>query len=196
MPLSFPTWGVCNPRGAVSYVRAFSALARVVARVRPEVIHCGKCLPEGFLGTALRGWTRIPFRCFVHGEELTLAATSRELTRLTRIVLNGAAGLIANSRHTRDMLVRQWQVPEDRVAVLHPGVDTTRFVSAPVDSAIRSRLGWANRRVVLTVGALQKRKGQDMLIRALPAIRARLPRRALFDHRRGVGARLSQQARR
>jgi phosphatidylinositol alpha-1,6-mannosyltransferase len=29
--------------------------------------------------------------------------------------------------------------------------------------------------VILTVGALQKRKGQDMLIRALPAIRARCP---------------------
>ena len=31
------------------------------------------------------------------------------------------------------------------------------------------------RRVVLTVGALQKRKGQDMMIRALPEIRARCP---------------------
>ncbi len=29
--------------------------------------------------------------------------------------------------------------------------------------------------MILTVGALQKRKGQDMLIRALPAIRARVP---------------------
>jgi phosphatidylinositol alpha-1,6-mannosyltransferase len=175
MPLSFPHWGVSNVRGAIRYVRAFVALARIIARVRPDTIHCGKCLPEGLLAVALSRWTRVPFRCFVHGEELTLAATSRELARLTRIVLNRASGLIANSRHTKEMLVRQWQVSEDRVAVLHPGVDTARFVPASEDSAARARLGWTSRRVVLTVGALQKRKGQDMMIRALPAIRARCP---------------------
>jgi phosphatidylinositol alpha-1,6-mannosyltransferase len=175
IPLSFPHWGVYHIGGAIRYVRAFAALVSIIARVRPDSIHCGKCLPEGLLATALWRWTRVPFRCFVHGEELTLAATSRELAHLTRIVLNRASGLIANSRHTKEMLVRQWQVPEDRVAVLHPGVDTTRFVPARNDAASRARLGWTNRRVVLTVGALQKRKGQDMMIRALPAIRARCP---------------------
>src|SRR5262249_56405909 len=61
------------------------------------------------------------------------------------------------------------------VTVRHPGVDTGGFVPAPPDPAARARLGWHGRRVILTVGALQKRKGQDMLIRALPAIRARCP---------------------
>jgi phosphatidylinositol alpha-1,6-mannosyltransferase len=59
--------------------------------------------------------------------------------------------------------------------VLYPGVDTTKFVPAPSDPQLRAQLGWSGRRVVLTVGALQKRKGQDMLIRALPAIRRRCP---------------------
>jgi len=58
---------------------------------------------------------------------------------------------------------------------MHPGVDTARFVPSPVDAEARQRLGWLNRRVILTVGALQKRKGQDMMIRALPALRARFP---------------------
>ena len=58
---------------------------------------------------------------------------------------------------------------------MHPGVDTSRFVPAPPRPEVRHRLGWTERRVMLTVGALQKRKGQDMLIRALPTIRARCP---------------------
>src|SRR4029453_2663396 len=40
---------------------------------------------------------------------------------------------------------------------------------------VRKELGRTGRQVVLTVGALQKRKGQDMMIRALPAIRRRCP---------------------
>lgn len=59
--------------------------------------------------------------------------------------------------------------------VLHPGVDTTRFVPAARDPTVREQLGWGNRPVVLTVGRLQKRKGHDMLIRALPAVRRRVP---------------------
>jgi phosphatidylinositol alpha-1,6-mannosyltransferase len=40
---------------------------------------------------------------------------------------------------------------------------------------VRARLGWGERRVVLTVGRLQKSKGQDMLVRALPALRRAVP---------------------
>jgi phosphatidylinositol alpha-1,6-mannosyltransferase len=59
--------------------------------------------------------------------------------------------------------------------VLHPGVDASVFVPAGRDETARARLGWTSRRVILTVGALQKRKGQDMMIRALPDIARRCP---------------------
>src|SRR5207253_1599340 len=62
-----------------------------------------------------------------------------------------------------------------RTVVMYPGVDTGKFVPAAPDTAVRARLGWEGRRVVLTVGALQKRKGQDMMIRALPLIRKVCP---------------------
>jgi phosphatidylinositol alpha-1,6-mannosyltransferase len=54
-------------------------------------------------------------------------------------------------------------------------VDTQRFVPASRDETVRRRLGWDGRTVLLTVGRLQKRKGHDMLIRALPAIRQSVP---------------------
>jgi phosphatidylinositol alpha-1,6-mannosyltransferase len=162
-------------RSGPQYARALFELWKVVSRVRPDAIHCGKCLPEGLLASVFKRLHGIPFHCFVHGEELTLAGTSSELTRLTRRVLRGASRVIANSHHTKQILLKTWHVPEDVVVVVHPGVDTTRFVPAPVDPAARARLGWSNRRVVLTVGALQKRKGQDMLIRALSTIRVRCP---------------------
>jgi phosphatidyl-myo-inositol dimannoside synthase len=175
LPLSFRNWGISNPRAALQYGRATRLISRLIRDVRPEVIHCGKCLPEGFIASLMKRRHGTSFACFVHGEELTLAATSRELSWLTRRVLRDAAHVIANSAHSK-MLLRNWGLADDKVTVMHPGVDTSRFVPSSADVEARKRLGWLDRTVILTVGALQKRKGQDMMIRALPAIRARFPR--------------------
>jgi phosphatidylinositol alpha-1,6-mannosyltransferase len=48
-------------------------------------------------------------------------------------------------------------------------------VPAAPDADVRRQLGWQDRSVLLTVGRLQKRKGQDQLITALPAIRRIIP---------------------
>jgi phosphatidylinositol alpha-1,6-mannosyltransferase len=175
IPLRFSGWGLSHPRSGLQYIRAFMQIRRALLESRPDVIHCGKCLPEGLLAVMIKATWGIPFVTYVHGEELTLAHTSRELTGLTRKVLREASTVIANSHHTKQILVKDWSVPDDRLVVMHPGVDVTRFAPAPMNAAVRARLGWANRRVLLTVGALQRRKGQDMMIRALPAIRARCP---------------------
>lgn len=123
----------------------------------------------------VRAVTGVPYALYIHGEEMNTASTSRELTWLARRVLSGARFLIANSRNTERILREEWQVPPERIHVLHPGVDTLRFVPAPCDETVRSRLGWGTRPVVLTVGRLQKRKGHDQLIAALPAVRRHAP---------------------
>ncbi|VEG56290.1 group 1 glycosyl transferase [Mycolicibacterium aurum] len=61
-----------------------------------------------------------------------------------------------------------------------PGVDTDRFVPDEVARAeLRARYRLGSRPVVVCVSRLVPRKGQDMLIRALPAIRQRVPGAAL-----------------
>jgi phosphatidyl-myo-inositol dimannoside synthase len=175
LPLRLPSWGVLSRKGGTAFFSALRALRKLVRQTKPSVLHCGKCLPEGFLAWTLRKWGGPPYWCYAHGEELTLARTSRELAWLTRRVLRGASGLVANSRHTRELLINDWGVHPDAVHVLHPGMNAAAFVPAEPDGAVRAELGWTGRRVVLTVGALQKRKGQDHLIRALPKLLERYP---------------------
>jgi phosphatidylinositol alpha-1,6-mannosyltransferase len=175
VPLRFIDWGISDPRAGVQYARSFLRLSRLVARIRPDVIHCGKCLPEGLLASIIKLRQGTPFSCFAHGEELTLAETSLELRWLTRHVAVRARSIVANTSHTKKILIRTAGVLDDRVLVLPPGVDATLFKPAPPDPIVRARLGWTNRRVVLTVGALVQRKGQDMMIRALPEVRRHCP---------------------
>jgi phosphatidylinositol alpha-1,6-mannosyltransferase len=175
MPLMFRSWGISNPRSLWDYLRAVRQLRQLVRREQIGMIHCGRCLPEGLIARILKLWRGTPYCCYVHGEEMNYASGSRELACLARWVLRDATFLIANSRNTESILRDQWDVPPERIQVLHPGVDIERFVPAERNPAERERLGWGDRPVVLTVGRLQKRKGHDQMIRALQSVRRSIP---------------------
>ncbi len=175
MPLSLPSWGLLDSRARRGHRLLRQRVGRIIHEEQVTALHCGKCLPEGLVGMwfwLIRG---ISYTCYVHGEELTLAEGSRELRWLTRVVLRHASRVIANSHNTRQLLVERWMADSGKVVVLHPGVDTTRFVPARLERGVRMSLGWGTRPVVLTVGRLQARKGHDRMIEALPAIRKSVP---------------------
>jgi phosphatidylinositol alpha-1,6-mannosyltransferase len=101
--------------------------------------------------------------------------SSRQLRWMTGVVLRRARRVIANSQSTRHILEEQWRLPAERVRVVHPGVDTRQFVPARSAPEVRHRLGWGTRPVVLTVARLQRRKGQDQMIRAIGQVAAQVP---------------------
>lgn len=175
IPLTLSSWGVKSWSGLQGYRRALSALKPLLKANNVSMVHCGRVLPEGVMARWLSLTRGISYLCFVHGEDVTTARYSRELTWLVARVLKKATVLIVNSQNTARILRDDWHVPDAKIRVLHPGVDTKRFVPVPKDSQVRADLGWHDRKVLLTVGRLQKRKGHDNLIRALPKIRESHP---------------------
>jgi len=170
-----PEWGVRSFAGLRDYWRNVRQIKRMIRRHNVTRIHCARCLPEGVVGAAIKKLTRTPYVCYVHGEDINTAMNSREHAMLVRYVLKHTDYCIANSRNTAKLLAQNWNCPQERVHILHPGVDTSRFIPAARCELVRGKLGWADRPVVLTVGRLQRRKGHDMLIRALPQITATAP---------------------
>jgi len=175
LPLSLSEWGLLSLRGLSGYAGMVRHVRRLIRQEDVRMLHCGRCLPEGITALALRSLAGIPYLCFVHGEDVATARDSREHTWLVRRVLHSATLLIANSENTARILRGDWAVPEARVAVLHPGVDTRQFVPSPRDLKVRESLGWCDRPVILTVGRLQRRKGHDRLIEAMTTIRRSVP---------------------
>jgi phosphatidylinositol alpha-1,6-mannosyltransferase len=178
-PLSLPDWGLASWRGMRGYWSAYRSICRELTLAgvngRTAMLHAGRCLPEGWLAWLLSRRMGLRYLVYVHGEDVSVARASRQHRYMTAWVLRGAAGVIANSQNTAEMLEEEWTQPRERIHVLHPGVDAERFCPAAPDAALRSQLGWAGRRVVLTVGRLQLRKGHDALIRALDQIRQHVP---------------------
>jgi phosphatidylinositol alpha-1,6-mannosyltransferase len=173
LPLTMRAWGLRSLTGLKGYALAIRKLLPLVRREGISEVYCGRCVPEGIMALALKYWAGLPYACYVHGEEG--APISREYYWLVRRVFRGAEFLIANTRNTLKVMQEDWGVAANRVRLLHPGVDTTRFEPAQRDPSFRDALGWGERPVVLTVSRLQLRKGHDQMILALGAIRRTVP---------------------
>ena len=175
IPLHLDRWGVLGLGSFAQYWRLAARLRDLSRMYQCRELHVARCLPEGFAAWLLRITYGVPYVVYVHGEETRTSASSRELSWMTRRVYGGARYLIANSRNTAYVLQQEWGISRSRIRILYPGVDGGRFVPTGPSAQVRAELGWGGRRVVLTVGRLQLRKGHDMLLRALPRVLQTVP---------------------
>jgi len=173
--LSSTDWGVRSIVGLKFYYNTFMQLRKLIKTHKIDQLHCGRCLPEGVMALLLNKIYGFPFKSFIHGEDVETAAQSRELSWIIRRVFSNADTLICNSQNTANLILNKWHTPAEKVIVLNPGVDADRFIPAERDQSIRDKLNWQDRPVILTVGRLQERKGQDILIQALPQIKKHIP---------------------
>lgn len=175
IPFEYPDLGLFSVSGYLRYRNTMKEIESSVDMRSLDAIHCGALLPDGWVGRMLAQKYNLPLMQFMHGEEVCYANSSRQLRWMGEKVLKSAKVVVANSRNTATILESEWALPESQIEVLNPGVDCDRFKPVPADERVRERLGWSGKTVLLTVGRLQERKGQDMLIRALPEILERNP---------------------
>jgi phosphatidyl-myo-inositol dimannoside synthase len=173
--LRFPTGlGMFAPVALADTAR----LSRRIARLASDgtVIYCGRALPEGTASWLHAKISRTPYACWTHGEELPVAASSRELSWLQRRVHRGAAALIANSHNTARLLEALGN-PADKIHVVHPAVDPERFrPDLPGSIDLRRQLAHDDELLLLSVGRLQARKGHDLVLKALAGLPADAPK--------------------
>lgn len=113
-----------------------------------------------------------------HGHEVGWAALPGARAALRRIA-RGQDVVTYLGEYTRIRLARAIDGLTD-LRRLVPGVDVDQFHPGVDGGEVRRRYGLVDRPVVVCVSRLVPRKGQDMLIRALPALRARVPDVALL----------------
>jgi hypothetical protein len=110
----------------------------------------------------------------VHGEDIAAAMSSRQFATTMRLVYRRASAIVANSRNTARMVASlDWHRHD--VHVVYPGVDANRFHPSADDGSLRSRLAPRGELVLLSVARLQRRKGHDLVLRALPDLITAVP---------------------
>lgn len=168
-------WGLASTKGLGFYWETIRKVLKLIKEHDIEEVHCGRVIPEGVIARALKLLAGARYNCFVHGEDVETAATSREHSLLVKNVCKNASMLICNSENTANIVRKLGFDSGSKCEVLHPGVDTSRFEVAAPDTSFRQKMGWSGKRVLLTVGRLQRRKGQDFLIKSMPALLKEFP---------------------
>jgi len=137
-------------------------LGRAILR-RPDVVLSGHIV-TGPAALAVQALLGAPVIQYLYGDEL------RDRPGLSRLVAQRAKASVAISSHTR-RLALALGAPADSIHLILPGVDPP--VAPPPEPAPRET-GAAP--TIITVARLEDRyKGFDVMIQALPLIRARVP---------------------
>ncbi|MEF2278512.1 glycosyltransferase [Deinococcus sp. YIM 134068] len=148
-------------------------LDRRLRELRPGLIHA-HFGSNGVMALPLVRRLRLPLIVTFHGfdattrDELLLASDSlrnrRLVTRRPQLIASGAL-LIAVSEHIRRQLLDRGYPPH-RVVTHYNGIDTRAFTPAPE---------MPRENLVLFVGRFVEKKGTEYLLRAMRAVRERVP---------------------
>ncbi|WP_411341532.1 glycosyltransferase [Sphingopyxis sp. J-6] len=149
-----------------------AAIARAVMPIaranRFDVVDAQFFYPDGPAAMRVADALGIPFSIKARGADISHFGHDPATAPQLLAAADGAAGLLAVSdAMRRDMATIG--IDRAKIAVHYTGIDTARF--HPGDrTAARAALGIGSEPAILTVGALIPRKGQALVIEALPTL--------------------------
>lgn len=143
-----------------------------------DTVWFGAAAPLALLSPLARAAGASRVIASTHGHEVGWSMLPLARNALRRIG-NDTDVVTFISQYTRGRFATAFG-PDAALEHLAPGVDTDRFEADSVARAeLRARYGLGGRPVIVCVSRLVPRKGQDMLIRALPVIQQRVAGAAL-----------------
>lgn len=140
----------------------------------------GAAAPLGLMAPALRAAGAERLVATTHGHEAGWAQLPAA-RRLLRRIGEGTDTITYLGEYTRSRIATALTPrAAARMVQLPPGVDEKTFHPESGGAEVRARLGLTDRPVVVCVSRLVPRKGQDTLIRAMPAVLAAEPEAVLL----------------
>ncbi|MEX2394007.1 MAG: glycosyltransferase family 4 protein, partial [Actinomycetota bacterium] len=157
-----------------TYLRATTkvrkAITETVRDLDVDAVHFLAALPLGRLGPRLRKDTHVPFTVVAHGTGEILLPSRVPLARQAlKHVLTSADVVFPVSGFTRSAVDRITR-GKAKTSLLPPTVDTERFSLEVTGAQVRTELQLGSAFTVFFVSRLVKRKGADILLRAIAAV--------------------------
>ncbi|MFL5579247.1 MAG: glycosyltransferase family 4 protein [Gemmatimonadaceae bacterium] len=148
-----------------------------------SVLHCGNVRPLGYAVLWAHRRVGVPYLVYVNGGDLLKERRKTARNPLKRAIsrrLFAAAGaVVANSRWTAELAATVMHELGVRtpppVVPIDLGTDPSQFHPSRDSGLLRRRYGIGERHLLVTVARLVPHKGQDVAMRALARLAARVP---------------------
>lgn len=155
--------------------RVARALRKLVRDSGATVVCFGAAAPLGLLASTLRKVGAKRIVALTHGHEVWWAKVF-PFSLAIRYIGNHLDVMTYLGDFTRLQISRALSdEAKKKMERIAPGIDIDHFQPDPQPSDIRAELGLIDKKVIVCVGRLIPRKGQDKLIRALAKVRKAIP---------------------
>jgi len=146
---------------------------RILKQYKIQNVWFGAAAPLGFMASQLRNGGATNIVALSHGHEVWWAKIPVLKQILQKIIKDidklGYLGEFTKSE------ISKATTEVNKLVQIAPGIDTNHFQPKKPNPNLVSRYQLEGRRVIVCVARLVHRKGQDQLIKALPAILKRYP---------------------
>jgi phosphatidylinositol alpha-1,6-mannosyltransferase len=148
-----------------------------------DVLHCGNIRPVGYAVLLAHLRRRVPYLVYVNGGDLLKEqvgiATSARKRFSARHILGGASGIVATSQWVARLaadVMRQLGIERaPRIGAFDLGTDPEFFNPGRDTGELRKKWAIGDAPLLLTVARLIPHKGQDVVLRALAALKPEFP---------------------
>jgi phosphatidyl-myo-inositol dimannoside synthase len=140
-----------------------------------ELVQFGHPLPTGLLGPRIAKRTGLPYIVFLGGAEVTVPAAMPIGSSLLRHVLGNAALLATVSDFTASVASKEVRGRVPAITLRPPLDGAFNLPVEPGKAEAKAELG-IDGELVIIIGRLVPRKGQDRLIESLALLREEFPR--------------------
>lgn len=159
-----------RPESLFMYTRLLGRSLRLAFTHRFVAVFGGRALPEGIIAWVVGRLRGCKVLIYAHGEELTGWGRGRKFQAMC-FALRRADHILTNSDFTRDTLISLIGVRPEQIVMTYPTVDVARYRPGLPFDDLHASIGLRpGQKLVLSVGRLQRRKGFDQVIRALPGL--------------------------
>ena len=156
-----------------SLLKSLAAQSRLFAAdptlLPTDLVQAGTAFPSGIIGWIIHHRFGTPYVVYTYGMEILLWGSSLRTRCLLRRVLSESAWVGAVSGFTAGLL-KEFGLPEEAIRLVPPGIDPEPFCHPQDVQRLREHFGLSSKRVILTHGRLDPRKGHDMVLRALAEV--------------------------
>lgn len=149
--------------GIFHFFGVLKEIKNTIKQEKIEHILVGNILPIGKFAYIIKKLLKIDYCVFIHGLDIKLAQNKIIKKFITKIILNNAKTIFANSESTKSIIKTK-----TNIKIVYPGVNESfKNIDENKKLEITKKYNLEGKKIILTVGRVIKRKNHEFIIKAV-----------------------------